>query len=317
MKKALAFILVLATVITLLSIPVFAADEDDAPKDGLTEFLSDAKSFFSTFPESVDKIIENLDTVLSEIKGISETDITAPDYEAIEDGGIKHENTAEKDTPYEKLNGVIASIYNITYPIGLVVMLLCWTFGMVKSTISSSLDIKDRGSIVRAVLNLIIGLIAVSVAPQILTVLTGASEWLYSVIFSEIFPKVEDFELKISTTRLTFHFLDISRGVLELILLTVVQFVLTLNIVWIALLQSLSPIFIGCFGSEGTRKIGMNFVKEYLKALLVPSITIIYYVLSYSILGEPALYGNGLITAIVLGISMVSIASKKLDKLIN
>ena len=318
MKKALAFILVLATVITLLSIPVFAADADENPLEGISEFISNAGDFLSSLPENLNDILSDLGSTLSDIKSISDAEIEAPDLEAIEDGGIKVEETANGDSTYENLNKTISQIYNITYPIGFVVMLLSWSFGIAKSNISATLDIKDRGSIVRAVLNLMVGLIAVAMAPQILTVLSGASNWLYDIIWEQSFPMVSVDE---SISLKTFLISDsqFSKSLLVTITLIFLQFLLLLNTLWIALLQSVSPIFIGCFGSEGTKKIALNFVKEYFKAMLVPAVTLIYFILAFYALDEyeGAINLERLIAAIVLGISTISIASKKLDKLIN
>ena len=68
--------------------------------------------------------------------------------------------------------------------------------------------------------------------------------------------------------------------------------------------------------NEGTRKIGFNFIKEYFKALLVPSVTLIYFFLASTLAGVSHAAG-GIIVALVLAISTLGIAGKKLDKLIN
>ena len=81
------------------------------------------------------------------------------------------------------------------------------------------------------------------------------------------------------------------------------------------ILRVLSPIFIGLMANEHTRKISFNFIKEYFKALLVPSVTLIYFFLAISLTGVT--HAFGLIVALVLAISTLGIAGKKLDKLIN
>ena len=223
-----------------------------------------------------------------------------------------------------RLNILISAIYRALYPIGFTIMLVCWAFGIAKSTISASLDIKDKSSIIHSIISLIIGVGAMSLAPYILTILTSASQWLCSLINAADYLNWENWN--------TVTDIDIIETILNgtsnlgatALVLEIVDYVFMLNILWIALLQCLSPIFIALMANTNTRKISFNFIKEYFKAMLMPVITLIYYKLSNALLwdldplnGGHGSFGVGLIGALVLGIATVSIAGKKLDKLIN
>ena len=222
-----------------------------------------------------------------------------------------------------QLNKTISKIYTVMYPIGFAVMLLCWGFGAAKSTISSSLDIKDKSSIIYSFIALIIGISAMSLAPRILTVLTGASRWLCekvgsaaSLVSPEYFGETNLLDMIVNGAE---------NGVTVFIIFAVIDLIFILNILWIALLQCLSPIFIGLMANQGTRKISFNFIKEYFKALLVPVLTVCYFGLvnafQLGLNNYDSSTSGGMVTgflgSIVLAISTLSIAGKKLDKLIN
>ncbi len=229
------------------------------------------------------------------------------------------------------LNAVISTVYKITYPIGIAIMLLSWGFSIAKSTISTSLDIKDKNSLIRSITSLVIGIVAVMAAPKLLTVLTSISSWLCSEIYLNV-TAMESINAFIesgadSMERLygagfnqivsIFREGGVENNILySVIVLFIVELVFMLNILWIALLQCISPLFISFFGNDSTRKLALNFIKEYFKALLVAPITLIYFALAISVVSNMSLV-LGLIGSLVLGISTVSIAGKKLDKLIN
>ena len=204
-------------------------------------------------------------------------------------------------------------------------MLLCWAFGIAKTTISSSLDIKDKSSIINAVISLIIGLAAMSLAPQILTLLTGVSQWLCTIINDKNYITWQNWEVITDIDISEILLNTINNSIASLLTLIILEYVFMINILWIALLQCLSPIFIGLMANEGTRKISFNFIKEYFKALLVPVLTVCYFGLvnafQYGLNNYDSSTSSGTVTgllaSIVLAISTLSIAGKKLDKLIN
>ena len=313
MKKIAVVILIAALMLATFTFPAFAAEESNSES-----IISYIESLPSRIAESIigfisDFIIWNLRALLSieNNKGDSIFRI------AIVDGGFGFVATNGN------INESISKAYNITYPIGLAVMLIGWGFGIAKSSINASLDIKDRNSIIHAVLGFVIGITAITVSPHLLSTLTGVSYWLYQEILNVAFV-----DGAVNTFDHIFHdavtqlvggrsplLFGLNASVYAAIVIVIIDLVFMLNILWIALLQALSPIFIGCFASEGTKKISMNFIREYIKALLVPPVTLIYFWLSYSMVGEFGLFG--IIGAIVLGISTLGIASKKLDKLIS
>ena len=261
------------------------------------DFFSNAKEFFS-FPIQ----IFNWNVVSIDGEGINLT---------LREGGF---NYVSESSP---INTAISAVYKVIYPIGFIIMILCWAFGIAKSTISASLDIKDKNSIIHSVIGLIIGVAAMSLAPQILTTLTGVSRWLCNSIFDQSVFEIITKKLG-SVTALNVQSIINStnnKAFFTIIVLLVVDLIFMINILWIALLQCLSPIFVGLMANEGTRKIGFNFIKEYFKALLVPSVTLIYFFLASTLAGVS--HAGGIIVALVLAISTLGIAGKKLDKLIN
>ena len=329
MKRLLCIFIILVLALSLLALPISAdeatteasneesadlsneestdssdeesADSSDEENKGFFEkaadFFSNAKKFFS-FPIQ----IFNWNFVSIDGEDINLT---------LREGGF---NYVSESSP---MNAVISAVYKVIYPIGFIIMILCWAFGIAKSTISASLDIKDKNSIIHSVLGLIIGVAAMSLTPQILTTLTGISRWLCNSIFDQsVFETTLEYIKNASTLNVQSIINSTSNKVLfTTIVLLVVDLIFMINILWIALLQCLSPIFVGLMANEGTRKIGFNFIKEYFKALLVPSVTLIYFFLASTLAGVS--HAGGIIVALVLAISTLGIAGKKLDKLIN
>ena len=280
----------------------------DHYEDNVGKPSSDQESFFEAAGKFF-KVILNLFDVWEFDNKNAGTTITS--------GGF---NLIQSDSD---LNKTISKIYNIMYPIGFAIMLLCWSFGMAKSTISVSLDIKDKSSMLHSIISLIIGLAAMSLAPQILTSLTGISRWLCEEIGNNaIYVPLEHFG---ETNIVDMIIGGAENGVTLIIVFLVIDLIFIINILWIALLQCLSPIFIGLMANQRSRKISFNFIKEYFKALLVPVLTVCYFGLVNTFqLGfnnfdstSSAGIATGLLGSIVLAISTLGIAGKKLDKLIN
>lgn len=319
MKRILVLFIAAVVILSLLALPI-SADEATIPDNEQNVENNESKNLFDRIGELCDNIAEQVKSGAS-ITSILQGSIVEIDKNftatTIKNGGFNH---VGKDS---KLNVIISSVYQVLYPVGFLVMLLCWGFGIAKSTISTSLDFKDKNSIVNSIISLIIGLAAMSLAPKILTSLTGVSQWLCSSIFeaaygSEIF---EHWDAGDSINILMFFTQKITpTNQFKVIVLLVVNLIYIINILWIALLQCLSPIFIGLMANQNTRKIGFNFVKEYFKAMLIPVVTTVYFFLATSLLGEATVSTvgiQGLVVSLVLAISTLGIAGKKLDKLIN
>ena len=330
MKRLLCIFIILVLALSLLALPISA---DEATTEASNEESADLSNEEST--DSSDE--ESTDSSNEENKGFFEKaadffsnakkffsfpiqmfnwNVISIDGEGINltlrEGGF---NYVSESSP---INTAISAVYKVIYPIGFIIMILCWAFGIAKSTISASLDIKDKNSIIHSVIGLIIGVAAMSLAPQILTTLTGISRWLCNSIFDQsVFATIT--EKLGSVTALNIQGIinstSSNKVLFTTIVLLVVDLIFMINILWIALLQCLSPIFVGLMANEGTRKIGFNFIKEYFKALLVPSVTLIYFFLASTLAGVA--HAGGIIVALVLAISTLGIAGKKLDKLIN
>ncbi len=292
-KKALAAILAVILLLPLLVIPAsadFISDTVEWIKGKVTPFLD------------VINVITNITKIkLFDVYNAQKT---------IYSGGYNYAGA---------LNGMIENLYQIFYPIGFAVLLLSWCFNIAKSGLSCSIDIKEKTSIFRAVLSFVVGIVAITVSPMVLTWLSGASNWLYQAIYTSNVSFGNIFNIGGNTTLLGIIATSRNNTVYYTIVLLVVDLIFMLNMVWLAFLQAASPLFVAFIGNESTRRLAAGFVKEYFKALLVPPVTIAYLSLCISLFGGMVAEGAviGLIAAIVLAISTLGIAGKKLDKLIS
>lgn len=339
-KRIICFILSLLFVTASLAVPV-AASGADAPTDTPSEFdviktaLSDIfSSFTSSITGSIDNVASTVGDLFDKVKSLGDDitnigdlvsallqlpktlwdDITTPFahelamYE-IRDGGYNYVSNA--------LNTEIGKLYQITYPIGVVIMLVCWVFGIFKNGISSQFDLSDKHSIVRACLSIIISLVVMSMTSYILTVLTSVSRDLCnqiadSMTIGNITPSPPITSAGPTTGIQILNYVPAFNAIAYGIFSFVIRFILKLNILYIALLQGIAPIFIGFSGGEGTRKLTINFCKAYAKAMLIPPVTIAYTVFATQLMvGSPW----DLIGAIVLAISCIGIGKKALNEL--
>lgn len=282
-------------------------DEENKKEDNVGENSSDEDNFFKNAGKFFKAVINFFDIfeVDNENYGLT---LTSGGFNLIQ--------------PEGEFNEEISKLYKVIYPIGFAVMLICWCFGIAKSTISVSLDIKDKTSILYSVLSLIIGLAAMSLAPQILTLLTGISRSICEIISTSDAAYLSN--EYVGQTNILDMIIGNAEGLVTLIIvILILELVFMVNILWLALLQCLSPIFIGLMANQNTRKISFNFIKEYFKALLIPIVTVCYWCLVSTFQMDFNNFGTGmgvitgLLGSIVLAISVVSIAGKKLDKLIN
>ena len=314
--RLFAWLLLIALACTYLALPCFADDGEDGAEP--TEEEIQAETEGERDPEDEELREEErgfwatVGGFFSGILRLLTFEINNNSLSAVLMGGY---NYVDGDTP---VNDIISAAYNITYPIGMAVLLLTWAFGIAKGHLISSLDMREKNSLLRAVLSLVIGLGAMTIAPAILSVLTSLSFTLCIQMEEKVLQlAVEYGHFDLESIRLMISLIDetnTQQTVFGVVILFV-HFVLILNILWIALLQALSPIFVACLGNEGTRKLGMNFVKEYFKALLLPAVTTLYLSLVMALLD--GINSLDLILALVLGFSTLGIAGKKLDKLIN
>lgn len=394
MKRLLILFVVIVTVLSLLALPIAAdeASDADTPKETtsagdketneVNNKENDKTATLTDIFNSISDIAKYFKNPLHLLKLI-EIDISSfkdgAIFGTLKSGGFNYFNG--KDNP---INLTISTLYNVTYPIGIITMVLAWIFGVAKSSTNTALDIKDKNSLIRSMLGLGIGLAVMTAAPYVLTVLTSISNWLCVKISSisissyldiyntaafnatmkedifNLYDFIEDFFIKgVDNSALpsigTSKYLSIGlQFIYGIILVVVVEFVFCLNMLWLALLQVVSPIFIGLCANGMARKFTFNFIKEYFKALLMPVLSLIYTALSIAMLGTDnisnlVLIGTGatvggagvaggamtfeegtavviiggivllfaVIFPLVLAISTLGIAGKKLDKLIN
>lgn len=315
------FLILLITAILLFSILVLPISADEAAADSSNNQSAstsdDNKSLFEKIDNLLgalgEKMTEN-NEVLSILNGtIAEIDKSVAE-KTIRGGGFNYVNEDSK------LNSVISTVYQFIYPLSFIVLILCWAFGIAKKGVSVSIDKENPYSILYTLLTLIIAIIAMTLSPYLLTLLTSISQWMCCSIFDAV-DASRLFDLDLAEIKLSIRslFSDESPEVqFKIIVFIVVVLIFMLNVLWIALLQCLSPIFIALMVNKSTRKIGLNFIKEYFKAILVPVVTVIYFALASSFLGDiETLQVCGLIVSLVLAISTLGIAGKKLDKLIN
>ena len=382
MKRLLILFVVIVTVLSLLALPITADEASDTDEPKQTTSVSNENNNNGNKDNNDAEV--NKDIIKYFTNPLSLLEFVEIDISTFKDGSfwgtLKNGgyNYFEGENNY--INLMISKIYNITYPVGIVVMVLSWIFGIAKNSTNTALDIKDKNSLIRSMLGLVIGLAAMTAAPYVLTVLTSISNWLCVRIssisintwFNDVLycKKLQNLCEDGGTTINLFDIIEafgsqspymISQFFYGIIVVIVIEFVFCLNMLWLALLQVISPIFIGLCASGGGRKLTFNFVKEYFKALLMPILSLIYISLCVAMLGSSNLSGvetaaiarpiadvlglvsvsmpyiASLMTAfslilgiialidvllafifpLVLAISTLGIAGKKLDKLIN
>lgn len=296
-----------------------APEDTTAPEEEQREerrtFLTDIKNAIASLLSPITNVLDNIKSAIDTVKNVADTfsnlyndaekaiNGSSGKLATIFAAGGGYDNFVSKD-----LNKAIASIYNCTYPFGVAVMIVCWVFGCAKHGLTSALDMSDKYSILRSLVSLIVGLAVLSLAPQIMTVGTSASYSLCRTIWVQ----GDSNGMAIIS--------EAGNALGFLIFEFVVCFVLMLNILYMAFLQAVSPIFVGFFGGESTKKLGFNFCKEYAKCLLVPPFTMAYTTLALHMMKNSAnaiINGWSLIAGLVIGISAIGFAGKKLDRLIN
>ena len=345
-RKILTLTLTLLIIISSLAVPVAASDDTSDSQnplekigtmistaittafDNVSDAITDLKTKIGTLGGNIADLttdISNLGALVTNAKDCVIAVLELPKamwnaltqpfaqglamYE-IRDGGYDHVTSA--------LNTEIGKLYQITYPIGVAIMLVCWVFGIFKNGISSQFDLSDKHSIVRACLSLIISMVIMSMSSYIMTVLTGISHQLCNQLadtmtIGNITPSLPITSVGPTTGIQILNYMPAFNAVAYGIFSFVIRFILKLNILYIALLQGIAPIFIGFAGGEGTNKLTINFCKAYGKAMLVPPITIAYTVFATQIMvGSPW----DLIGAIVLAISCIGIGKKALNELL-
>ncbi len=186
---------------------------------------------------------------------------------------------------------VVNAVYRIIYPFGVFIAIIAWAFGVAAAGFTLNLDPGNKYSILRAVLQLLIGLTLLSAAPQLLMIIFSIVNSLKTAIVGQVQ----------ATSGHTF-----------------IQFVFSLKIylsmALLGTLQCVSPLFLGtAAGNESTRRFAVNFLKAYgLCCLEMVLVTV--YVLIVDRLESVFGWSNGwlwdLLISIVLSVSVFTIDRK-------
>lgn len=200
------------------------------------------------------------------------------------------------------LNENISRAYTYFYPFGFAVLLLSWVFGMAKSGFTVMRDLNSTNSIVLAALRFIVALVVMSMSPWVLNVMTSLSMQMCRDVCQKLHFEALGVWQAAPDGRLGYA-----------IFIFIVQFTLMLNVAYMALLQCLCPLFVGFVGNDGTRHITINYVREYAKCCLVPPVTALYAIIASNFISNSTILIGGL----VLSISAIGIAGKKLDALLR
>lgn len=220
------------------------------------------------------------------------------------DGTIEILKNGGKKYASDLVNHTISVIYDAIEPYGIAIMLLCFCFAIARGCFSK--ELLSSNSLLQPVLGMLIALAAFALSEEIMTALFTISMNLTNTIADKAFSSdIEQQFSKFMSSTTVFNGLGyaIVNGILELVLM--------MNVARLALLQAISPLFIGLASGQGTRRFMLNFVKEYIKCCLIPPMTIAFSILSFAMTDATI----GLFSSIILGVSIWSIGGKMLDRL--
>ncbi len=202
-----------------------------------------------------------------------------------------------------QLNHNIAGIYDYLYPFGVAIMLICWTIRLTGSGMTVAFDIKAKDSLIHSILYIMIGFAVLGIAPGFLTMLFGLSAQLTTGILSHTTQSV--FGGIVSSSPLNTASFGLSVYILKLVYM--------LNIIYLAVLQAFSPIFVGfAAGGVATRKIAVNFLKEYIKCCLIPIVSTAYMVFILDVIGH--ITALDLLGGVVLSVGGCGFAGRRIEK---
>lgn len=224
----------------------------------------------------------------------------------------------------EGLPGQISALYAIFYPLGMVVMILCWAWRCGKTGIDRSLDFGMRNSVITVVANLLIGIIVMSLAKEIVMAITGLSYSLTTRIYPQFGSVLDEGGGIASLEKILegIKFGGLISGIISALdgnigkglFFLFIKFTFILNIAYMAVLAGVSPLFLGfAGGGDSTKRVAINFLKEYGKVALVPPMVFAYAAICMQLMNDVTMMFSGL----VLGISCIGFAKNKLDRLLS
>ncbi len=191
---------------------------------------------------------------------------------------------------------VVNAVYEIVYPFGVFVAIIAWAFSVAAAGFTLNLDPGNRNSIIRAVLQLLIGLTLLSVTPKLLTMILSFANSLKTAIVGQVL--VTD-----------------GHAFIQLIF----SLKIYLSMALLGVMQCVSPLFIGtATGNESTRRFAVGFLKQYGLCCLEMVFVTIYVLIIDRLedifnLSSP-LYD--LVITVVLSVSVFTV-DKKFEKMIH
>lgn len=272
--------------------------EEKEYRDGILGWFQKLWDSIKNIPSSIANIPSNIKnsfvTLIKDWAGIGSGRYGL--LTLLEDGGSRYAGTV--------VNNLINALYSVFYVPGIVIMMICFCYSCFRGCYS--MELGDRNSVVKPIIGMVITLFAFTMSKDILTAFYQLSMELTAKIVSaaESVGVGTIFNTLAASGVGSLGYMIVN-GILELILM--------LNIAKIALMQCTAPLYIGFASAENSRRIMINFLKEYAKCCLIPPITATYALFTFAICDNTW----KLLGSIVLGISIWSFASKHLDKTLN
>lgn len=199
------------------------------------------------------------------------------------------------------VNQQVNTLYEYMFPIGVAIMLVAWALGILKTGMTNSFSLADKYSVVNALLRLMIGVVVMCSLGEMLSLGMSASQTMCNSLYNKLSAGL--------STSVNFNFFS-----------KFIRYTLMLNMVALAVLQGIAPLFAGFCVLE-QKKPAMNFLREYCKCLLVPPITIVYTVMATKMLdgfdSTNLSYIAKVVGALVLSIACINSAKKIVQGLIQ
>lgn len=199
---------------------------------------------------------------------------------------------------YSNVKSVVSTAYKVFYPFGFLILIISWVGSVFSAGFTLNLELENRNSILRAMLQLFIGLAFLSYAPYAMVLVYAISEAIRQQL-------IQALQITVSPNG--------AAGYMFIVFVT--QIVWQVNMMRIALLQCIAPLAAGAAGGgEGVRRITANFAKEYILCCLTPAVTTVYFLLVDAMLLNSSV---SFFASIALGISIITVGRKTLEKIIH
>lgn len=272
--------------------------EEDTTNRDLIDAVEDQKNILDKILDGLGSIGSGLGTAWDKFGEFVEWVMTAPDRF---DEWL-HERSLEKASKFLKtdlniwwnnhMKNIANNVYKTMYPFGVAVLVVAWAAGVMSSGITLSLDPGNKYSLIRAGLQLLIGMVLLSVMPKLLGFIFSLCNQLH----------------------LTIAEIGLTEG--HGFITTICELMLYLLVLRATLLQCIAPIFAGAAaGGETMRRMAINFIKEYIIICMQLPFMTIYIILVDRMMGRAGI-DLGLIASIVIAVSVFTV-NKHLEKLFH